>query len=269
MLETLMENQVIFYAMGAAAGIGVLSKLIAHFTLRRLVRAASKMNKSNHKFMRLVKAKFEHASMVSDRVQNVEAFLKKYVYEYRVFGIRLHTWQRLQKKSIWFVGIAGAAGAAAEYYLYEMNGQMMRYGAWAAAGVIALFLLHISGDENYRLQMAENYMTDFLENVCVHRYARTQLQKDVRQAAVLTADDTFPQEGSSEAVPGTEAAETGSVNAEAAESESQKADTGSEGAAKAESRDGFVTEEGAPEEPEKGKISQEVRIREILEEFLA
>ncbi len=35
MLETLVENQIIFYAMGGAA-IGVLSKLIAHFTLRRM-----------------------------------------------------------------------------------------------------------------------------------------------------------------------------------------------------------------------------------------
>ena len=29
MLETLVENQIIFYAMGAGAAIGVLSKLIA------------------------------------------------------------------------------------------------------------------------------------------------------------------------------------------------------------------------------------------------
>lgn len=62
--------------MGAGAAIGVLSKLIAHFTLRRMVKAASRMSKSNHKLMRLVRAKFEHASMVSDKVQNVEAFVK-------------------------------------------------------------------------------------------------------------------------------------------------------------------------------------------------
>ena len=85
MLETLVQNQIIFYAMGVAAGIGVLSKLVAHITLRRMVKAASRMNKSNHKLMRLVRAKFEHASMVSDKVQNVEAFVKKYVYEYRIW----------------------------------------------------------------------------------------------------------------------------------------------------------------------------------------
>ena len=49
MLETLVQNQIIFYAMGVAAGIGVLSKLVAHITLRRMVKAASRMNKSNHK----------------------------------------------------------------------------------------------------------------------------------------------------------------------------------------------------------------------------
>ena len=83
--------------MGVAAGIGVLSKLVAHVTLRRMVKAASRMNKSNHKLMRLVRAKFEHASMVSDKVQNVEAFVKS-MFMSIVFGeldsIPFEIWKR-------------------------------------------------------------------------------------------------------------------------------------------------------------------------------
>ncbi|MFR1158499.1 MAG: hypothetical protein ACLSD7_05580 [Coprococcus phoceensis] len=191
MLETLVENQIIFYAMGAGAAIGVLSKLIAHFTLRRMVKAASRMSKSNHKLMRLVRAKFEHASMVSDKVQNVEAFVKKYVYEYRVFGIRLHTFRNLEKKTIWIVAVLGTAGTVAVYYLYGLEEQVFQYAAWTGIGAVILCMVHILSDENYYQQMAENYMIDYLENVCAHRYAKLYKEKNVSQTSVLEMEETF------------------------------------------------------------------------------
>ena len=64
MLETLVEQRVIFFVLGAAVGIGVLSKLITRITLGNMVKAAGNMDKSNHKLVRLVRAKFEHASML-------------------------------------------------------------------------------------------------------------------------------------------------------------------------------------------------------------
>lgn len=236
MLETIMKQQIIFYAMGVTVAVGVLSRLISHVTLRRLVRAAGKMNKSNHKLMKLIKAKFEHASMLSDKVQNVQAFLRKYIYEYKVFGIHLYTWRRLQIKAIWFTAILGAAGMAAGYVRYGVSEQMLNYGAWAGAGIALLFLLHISGDENYRLEMMENYMIDFLENVCAHRYERQHHAKEMRQEVVLPVEEAYFAETVQEEVSPVEEME--------------------------------VTEEHQ-EEPKKEKNSQEVRIRKILEEFLA
>ena len=35
--------------------------------------------------------------MISERVENVGAFVDKYLDEYKVAGIRLHTWRRLEK----------------------------------------------------------------------------------------------------------------------------------------------------------------------------
>ena len=91
--------KIIFYAMGVLLGVSLLAKLITTFTIRKMVKEAAEIQKSNHKLMKLVKAKFEHASMVSDRVQNVEAFVDKYLYEYKVCGIRLHSWQNVPKRS--------------------------------------------------------------------------------------------------------------------------------------------------------------------------
>ena len=80
MLKTMLEGQALFVVMGTLAAAGVISKCIVNVTLKRLVRAAGNMNKSSHPFMRLVRAKFEHASMISDKVENVKVLVDKYLY---------------------------------------------------------------------------------------------------------------------------------------------------------------------------------------------
>ena len=97
MLETIVKHGIIIYAMGIMLAVGVFAKVISHITIAKMAKAASEIQTSNHKLMKLVKAKFEHASMVSDKVQNVEVFVKKYLYEYRVLGRRLEEWRHLQK----------------------------------------------------------------------------------------------------------------------------------------------------------------------------
>ena len=82
MLEIILDKHVIFVLMGILTVIGIVSKLIANVTLKQLVRAAGNMNKSTHPLMRLVRAKFEHACMISDTVENVRVFVDKYLYEY-------------------------------------------------------------------------------------------------------------------------------------------------------------------------------------------
>ena len=44
--------------------------------------------------------------MVSEKVENVEAFVDKYLYEYRVAGLKLHSIQRMEVTA---VGICMAA----------------------------------------------------------------------------------------------------------------------------------------------------------------
>ena len=103
MLEMFVVRETVFFLTGVMIGIGAIARLITGISLKKLVRAASNMSKSNHPLMRLVRAKFEHGCMVSDKVQNVGAFVEKYLYEYRVLGVRLHTWRQ------WARGASGSA----------------------------------------------------------------------------------------------------------------------------------------------------------------
>lgn len=84
MLELMLDRHVIYVLMGMSAFAGVVSKVVVGRTLRKLVAAAESMGKSNHPLMRLVRAKFEHTCMISEKVENVGVFVDKYLYEYRV-----------------------------------------------------------------------------------------------------------------------------------------------------------------------------------------
>ena len=71
MLEMFVVRETVFFLTGVMIGIGAIARLITGISLKKLVRAASNMSKSNHPLMRLVRAKFEHGCMVSDKVQNL------------------------------------------------------------------------------------------------------------------------------------------------------------------------------------------------------
>ncbi len=183
MLEAIVKHGIIFYAMGFMMVIGILAKIISYLTVRKIVEEASEIQKSNHRLMRLMKSKFEHATMVSDRVQNVKVFVKKYLYEYKVMGIKLNTWRGLQKKTVCFVAAFGSLGLFVSYQLQGLNEQTFQYFSWTSILVVLLSVIHIMTDEKIKLEAAENYIIDYLENVCVHRYEK------VNQAAVQMTEE--------------------------------------------------------------------------------
>ena len=152
MLEMFVVRETVFFLTGVMIGIGAIARLITGISLKKLVRAASNMSKSNHPLMRLVRAKFEHGCMVSDKVQNVGAFVEKYLYEYRVLGVRLHTWRQWAKGSIWLCLIFGATGTALAYAAGEREQGLYRYGILGGMGALALFLLRMLADDAYQLE---------------------------------------------------------------------------------------------------------------------
>ena len=167
--EAVAETGIIFYLMLGVGIVGILAKVMNYVTLRKLVNAAGSMSKSTHKLMKLVRAKYEHACMIHDKVDNVGAFVETYIYEYRGFLFKVHTWRQLEIQSIWFSGILAALGAAGHYLAHGLCEAMYQYIALGAAEMVALFVISQLSDESYKVKAAKNYMVDYLENVCAHR----------------------------------------------------------------------------------------------------
>ena len=181
MLEMLLDKKLLFVLMGMLTGLGVADKCIVSMTMKRMVEAAGSMSKSNHPLMRLVRAKFEHACMISDTVENVGVFVDKYLYEYKVCGLRLHTLRRLEKMCSGLLIVTGLAGAGITCQVYGMGDEALRMGAAGCGLGILVWLFHLTTDENYCMEMAKNYMVDYLENVCLRKYEKmNQKERTVR-----------------------------------------------------------------------------------------
>lgn len=184
MLEFILDRHVIYVLMGMSAIAGVVAKVVVGGTLRKLVAAAESMGKSNHPLMRLVRAKFEHTCMISEKVENVGVFVDKYLYEYRVAGVRFHAWRRLEMAGAGVCLVLGGVGAAISYRIKESTEQAAMIGGTGVAMALVVFLVHMLTDEEYRLDAVRNYMVDYLENIYQHRY-----EKAYKKEVVSDNDD--------------------------------------------------------------------------------
>lgn len=191
--EVVTGTNIIYWMMIVVGSVGVLAKIVNYITLRGMVKAAGNMQKSTHKLIKLVRSKYEHACMLHDRVENVEAFVEKYIYEYKGILFKIHTWRQLEIQTIWFSGILGFIGATAWYLENGFCEEVYRYVTLAAAEMVLLFVVSQLSDEQHKILMVRNYMVDYLENVCAFRHKR------IRQTERERIDVIQPEAGLSRA----------------------------------------------------------------------
>lgn len=77
--------------------------------------------------------------------------------------------------------VTGLAGAGITCQVYGMGDEALRMGAAGCGLGILVWLFHLTTDENYCMEMAKNYMVDYLENVCLRKYEKmNQKERTVR-----------------------------------------------------------------------------------------
>lgn len=183
------DTNVIVYLMAAIGILGVMAKIINQLTLHRLVKAAGNMPKSTHRLIKLVRAKYEHACMIHDSVENISAFVEKYIYEYRGFLFRIHTWRQIEMLSVWFAGILGALGASLNYLSSGFTEPVYQYIAGGLAEVVFLSVVIRLSDEPYKINAVKMYMEDYLDNICAFRL-RKQRASEKESIDVISAENS-------------------------------------------------------------------------------
>lgn len=297
--ELASDTSVIIYLMAAIGILGVLAKIINQLTLYRLVKAAGNMPKSTHRLIKLVRAKYEHACMIHDSVENINAFVEKYIYEYRGFLFRIHTWRQIELLSVWFAGILAAMGASLNYLSSGFTESVYQYIAGGLAEIVLLSVVIRLSDEPYKINAVKMYMVDYLDNICAFRLKK-QKSSERESIDVIAAENSAKpvfqiggqekETGEIQAVPVSKAA-AGKARAKGIlrgdlREEQQAAEDQAE--VKKEPKLS-INIEGEPREAEKGEaarqavrrtvneksadddrpVLREETIRQILEEFLA
>ena len=275
MLERLAaDTGVIAYLMAAAGILGILAKIVNQITLNRLVREAGNMPKSTHRLIKLVRSKYEHACMIRDSVENTDAFVEKYIFEYRGFLFRIHTWRQIEILSVWFAGILAALGASVLYFYSGFSESVYQYITAGAAEVVLLSMVMRLTDEPYKIHALKMYMTDYLENICTVQLRR-QGTRERETIDVIAAENSSRSSRAAEPEAGRRKQEKAEPQAEKRAARSVKA---VRGGAEPEEKELPINIEGEPrerEDEEKEKSPgerqplREEAIRQILEEFLA
>ena len=275
MLERLAaDTGVIAYLMAAAGILGILAKIVNQITLNRLVREAGNMPKSTHRLIKLVRSKYEHACMIRDSVENTDAFVEKYIFEYRGFLFRIHTWRQIEILTVWFAGILAALGASVLYFSSGFSESVYQYIAAGTAEVVLLSMVMRLTDEPYKIHALKMYMTDYLENICTVQLRR-QGTRERETIDVIAAENSSRSSRAAEPEAGRRKQEKAEPQAEKRTARSVKA---VRGGAEPEEKELPINIEGEPrerEDEEKEKSPgerqplREEAIRQILEEFLA
>lgn len=290
MLEMLLDKKLLFVLMGMLTGLGVADKCIVSMTMKRMIEAAGSMSKSNHPLMRLVRAKFEHACMISDTVENVGVFVDKYLYEYKVCGLRLHSLRRLEKMCSGLLIVTGLAGAGITCQVYGMGDEALRMGAAGCGLGILVWLFHLTTDENYCMEMAKNYMVDYLENVCLRKYekmnqkertvrvniengpAEDEIQKDEIQKDEIQRDEVQETEAGTEETPAP-VPDHSVVHMQRENRRRERTQNTAKNLAKASAglagMDGSKSPEAEEQKDAPEELAKDEMIRQILREFMA
>lgn len=290
MLEMLLDKKLLFVLMGMLTGLGVADKCIVSMTMKRMIEAAGSMSKSNHPLMRLVRAKFEHACMISDTVENVGVFVDKYLYEYKVCGLRLHSLRRLEKMCSSLLIVTGLAGAGITCQVYGMGDEALRMGAAGCGLGILVWLFHLTTDENYCMEMAKNYMVDYLENVCLRKYekmnqkertvrvnienepAEEEIQKDKIQKDEIQKDEVQETEAGTEETPAP-VPDHSVVHMQRENRRRERTQNTAKNLAKASAglagMDGSKSPEAEEQKDAPEELAKDEMIRQILREFMA
>ena len=270
------DTNAIVYLMTAVGILGVLAKIINQLTLHRLVKAAGNMPKSTHRLIKLVRAKYEHACMIHDSVENIDAFVEKYIYEYRGFLFRIHTWRQIELLSVWFAGILAALRAALNYLSSGFSESVYQYIAGGLAEMVLLSVIIRLSDEPYKVNAVKMYMVDYLDNICAFRLRRQRTSEresiDViaAESSAKSAFQTEVQESEQEDAPVVSKAASGksrsrgilrsSSKAEAQEARGREVRAQESGGQEARGKVSRAGESGDPEEVKYAETDKESRL---------
>ena len=164
MLQTVMQQNLLFYGIGILCFFGVISQIWLWGIYGRMTKDMENERTAKGKFIRQVRQRYGLLKRMGDGSVNTQAFIAKSLYQYRHLGRTLHQWRRTGAVALVLSLVLGLVG-----YYYAGNlrmGVSIRQNYLWAMGIAAAVTGLIYGltDVRYRLSYLETGLLDMLEN---------------------------------------------------------------------------------------------------------
>ncbi len=143
----------------------ILTKWMTGHTYKRLLRAAKDMGHTKHPFMKSLCMKFETCYKLKIGVPNVGTYVEKYLCQYRVLGLRLHTWDTFCNQCM-LLAMTGSLCAGMGAIVLNLSRGVIFVNLFAGVLGSGLVLLcdNLFGIQNKR-NLLRLEMMDYLENI--------------------------------------------------------------------------------------------------------
>lgn len=111
-MEAFFESGVGLAVFAGVGAVGLLIKLFADIKINRLVRQSKNMGETKDRQLKLWKSRFENTYRMNHGMNNVLVFIKRNFRQYRICGIPIQSFDRINVTLAGLIAIA-ALGAAA------------------------------------------------------------------------------------------------------------------------------------------------------------
>ncbi len=173
-IQDLFSRRWNYYVIAAIFLMGFLIRLLVQISYAVLIHQAEDMANSPHPLMKILKIKFDTCYQLKLGVNNVDTFVDKYVYKYKILGIYLHTWESFCGQSTLFVFLSSLVfGTLAVAY---SCGKLVILSTLLSGILTGSLLLLLDGIWNFAVKrmILKVQIKDYLENIY-----KPRLEKEV------------------------------------------------------------------------------------------
>ncbi len=186
-MSIIFEKQIILYILSFLGVLSIGLKFLVNSNYTKLLNASDKMGQTNDVLMKTIQKKFETSLATRNTMNNVDIFVDKYVYRYKIAGLYLYTWENLSFQMFVFCMIISVVGSMTALGINEGRHAML--STLLAGFVVCGLWILVDGmlNINMKREMIHVNVTHYLDNIC--RPRMESQEKEQRKADNSLAEE--------------------------------------------------------------------------------
>lgn len=178
MVEILFNNYVMAGIIGVIFVIGAFCKVVIGTSLSNIIKESENMNNTRQTLLKQIKLKYESCHRLNLRINNVSAFINKYIYKHKIIGVSIKRLNSIANTSFLLCGTLGLASGVVLYLNSVKSRQIVIY---ISAGIILSICGFIWGnviDIKSKIEMLKINIQDYLENSLKNKLVNELVSND-------------------------------------------------------------------------------------------